>query len=262
MIGETIMQIPIRELKKHLKTNADDCKHIHSFDNSIIAKSFFALFSKMINKFSVMTEYETGLFIQSFDKWLDRKDVINRSENDLKIEVGDICMIDWNINYNPELSYVHPCVIIEDINNMILVAPVSGQQEKIDIAYHPEDNPDGDKNYRKVKVCDGFLKESVLFISEMKVISKSRIINKIGHLTCDLLDENGLFREIRWHMAVSYFPYEYTILRNTIEEQQEKLNKLESARRLQQSRTDRYRIQNLRLQARIEELEKNVDKSN
>lgn len=254
------MQIPIRELKKHLKNNVNDCKHTHSFENSIIAKSFFALFNKMINKFSSMTEYETGLFIQSFDKWLDRKDIINHTENDVKIEVGDICMIDWNINYNPELSYVHPCLIVEDINNMIFVAPVSGQQDKIDIAYHPEDNPNGDKNYRKVKVCDGFLKESVLFISEMKVISKSRVINKIGSLTCNLLDEDGLFREIRWHMISCYFPYEYSMLKNTIEEKQNRINALDKTRRLQQSRADKYRKENIRLNEENKELKDLVDK--
>lgn len=252
------MQVPIRDLKKHLKNNTNNCKHIHSFDNSIIAKSFLALFNKIINKFSTMTEYETGLFIQSFDKWLDRKDIVNRAEGDVKIEVGDICMIDWNINYNPELSYVHPCLVVEDINNMILVVPVSGQQEKIDIAYHPDDNPEGDKNYRKVKVTDGFLKESVLFISEMKVISKSRIINKIGKLNYKLLDESGLFREIRWTMISTYFPYEYSILRNTIEEKQMRIDKLDATRRFQQSRADRYRNCNIELEKHIEELKNSL----
>lgn len=192
-LGNNNMQIPIKNLKKYLKDNTSDCKCSNAFDKSIVTQSFLALFNKVINKFSKMTEYETGLFIQSFDKWLDRKDIVNRAENDVKIAVGDICMIDWNINYNPELSYVHPCLVIEDINNMILVVSVSGQQDKINIAYHPEDNPNGDTNYRKVKVCDGFLKDSVLFLSEMKVISKRRIIHRIGCLTCDLLDENGLF---------------------------------------------------------------------
>ena len=251
------MQIPIRKLKDYLKDNTEDCKHSHSFDKSIVSKALFALFNKTINKIENMTEYETGLFIQSFDKWLDRKDIVNKSENDIKVEVGDICMIDWNINYNPELSYVHPCLIIEDVNNMIFTVPVSGQKDIIDIAYHPIDNIDGDKNYRKVTTTDGFLKESVLFISEAKVISKSRIINKIGRLSCDLLNEDGLFREIRWNMIANYFPYEYSIMRNTIEEQQNRINALDKTRRFQQSRADKYRIKNIELNKIITNLEKN-----
>ena len=251
------MQIPIRKLKDYLKDNTEDCKHSHSFDKSIVSKALFALFNKTINKIENMTEYETGLFIQSFDKWLDRKDIVNKSENDIKVEVGDICMIDWNINYNPELSYVHPCLIIEDVNNMIFTVPVSGQKDIIDIAYHPIDNIDGDKNYRKVTTTDGFLKESVLFISEAKVISKSRIINKIGRLSCDLLNEDGLFREIRWNMIANYFPYEYSIMRNTIEEQQNRINALDKTRRFQQSRADKYRIKNIELNNIITNLEKN-----
>lgn len=255
------MQIPIKKLKNYLKDNTDDCKHSHSFDKSIISKSLFALFNKTINKIENMTEYETGLFIQSFDKWLDRKDIVNKPEGDVKVEVGDICMIDWNINYNPELSYVHPCLVIEDINNMIFAVPVSGQQDKISIAYHPIDKPDGDKNYRKVDVSDGLQKECVLFISEAKVISKSRIINKIGRINCDLLDENGLFREIRWNMIANYFPYEYSVLEKTIEIQQNRIDALDKTRRKQQSRADRYRNKNIELKNKIKELENNVDKN-
>lgn len=253
------MQVPIKKLKQYLRSNADDCKHTHSFENSIVSKSIFALFNKLINKLENMTEYESGLFVQSFDKWLDRKDVINKTENDVKVVVGDICMIDWNINYNPELSYVHPCLIIEDINNLIFVVPVSGQQDIIDIAYHPIDNVEGDKNYRKVDISDGFQKECVLFISEAKVISKSRIINKIGHLTCDLLDENGLFREIRWNMIANYFPYEYSVLRETIEESQDKIEKTEELKKLYQSRADKNNHRINVLQNEINKLQKLVD---
>lgn len=253
------MQIPIKKLKQYLKDNTNDCKHTHSFENSIVSKSIFALFNKFINKLEGMTEYEAGLFVQSFDKWLDRKDIVNKAENDVRIVVGDICMVDWNINYNPELSYVHPCLIIEDINNLIFTVPVSGQQDIIDIAYHPVDNIDGDKNYRKVDVFDGFQKECVLFISEAKVISKSRIINKIGHLTCDLSDENGLFREIRWNMISNYFPYEYSVLRETIEDNQNKIEKLEEYRRYHQSRADKNDHKIIKMQEEIEKLQKIID---
>lgn len=254
------MQIPIKKLKQHLKDNADNCKHTHSFESSIVSKSIFALFNKFINKLEGMTEYEAGLFVQSFDKWLDRKDIVNKAENDVKVTVGDICMIDWNINYNPELSYVHPCLIIEDINNLIFAVPVSSQQDIIDIAYHPIDKPEGDRNYRKVGTLDGFQKECVLFVSEAKVISKSRIINRIGRINCDLLDENGLFREIRWVMIANYFPYEYSVMKDNVEIKQNRIDALDKTRRFQQSRADRYRKENIELKNRIKEFENNIDK--
>lgn len=236
------MQIPIRDLKKYLKDNTEDCKHSHSFDKSIISKSLFALFNKVINKFSNMTEYETGLFIQSCDKWLDRKDIVNTAENNLNVSVGDICMIDWNINYKPELSYVHPCLIVEDVNNMIFVIPVSASQDKLENAYHKVENPDGDQNYWKVNIEDGFLKECVLFVSEAKVVSKSRIINKIGSINCDMLDEDSLFRNIRKYMIKTYFPYEVQKYQNTIERLNEEISRIENLRRKYQSRYDVLRI--------------------
>lgn len=253
------MQIPLKKLKQHLKENTYDCKHQHTLDGSIVAKSIFAIFNKFINKLEYMTEYESGLFVQSFDKWLDRKDVINKAENNVSVAVGDICMVDWNINYNPELSYVHPCLIVEDVNNMIFAVPVSARQDIMEIAFHPVDNIDGNKNYRKVTAYDGFLKDCVLFISEAKVISKSRIINKIGKLTCDLLDKNGLFREIRWSMIQMYFPYETEYLTNIIARQDNRISVLDKTRRFQQSRADKYRIKYEQLQREVEQLEHRKD---
>lgn len=169
-------------------------------------------------------------------------------------------MVDWNINYNPELSYIHPCLIIEDINNMISVLPISSSH--IDEAYHPDTNPTGNKFYRKVDKSDGFKKECVIFLDGLKVISKSRIINKIGALICDLKDENGLFREIRWQLYQMYFPYEYSVLTNTIYDREQRILKVEELRRAQQSRADKYRIKNRILEDEIKKLENSIDKNN
>ena len=43
------MNIPIRELKDELRNHVDECKTTMSYDNLIISKSVFGLFSKLIN---------------------------------------------------------------------------------------------------------------------------------------------------------------------------------------------------------------------
>lgn len=254
------MNIPFKKLAEYLKDNKTKCKQTKAYENNIVSHSLLGIIAKLINKFEDCTEYEIGLFVRSFDKWLDRKDVVNTPENSTVVQVGDICMVDWNINYTPELSYIHPCLIIEDVNNMISVLPISASH--INEAYHPDTNPNGNKCYRKVDKSDGFKKECVVFLDGLKVISKSRVINKIGSLTCDLKDENGLFREIRWNMINMYFPYEYSILRNTIDDREQRIIKMEELRRAQQSRADKYRIKNRILENKITELENIIDKSN
>ncbi len=254
------MNIPFKKLAEYLKNNKTKCKQTRAYENNIVSHSLLGIIAKLINRFENCTEYEIGLFVRSFDKWLDRKDVVNTPENSTIVQVGDICMVDWNINYTPELSYIHPCLIIEDINNMISVLPVSSSH--IDEAYHPISNPNGNKFYRKVDKSDGFKKECVIFLDELKVISKSRIINKIGSLTCDLKDEEGLFREIRWQIMGMYFPYEYSILRNTIENKEQVIAKTEKLRRVSQSRADKFRIRNNYLEKEFEKMKNMIDNSN
>ena len=239
------MNIPFRELSNRLKNNSDECKNAKAYDNNVVSHSFLGILSKIINRFENYSEYEVGLFVKSLDKWLDKKDIVNTPENSIEINVGDICMIDWNMNYTPELSYIHPCIVIEDINNMISVLPVSSSH--YEEAYHPTDNPDGNKYYRRVDICDGFQKECTVYLDGMKVISKSRIIRKLGSLSCDLKDEIGLYREIRRNLLQIYFPYEISIINNTIDIKEEKIILLDKNRRFQQSRADKYRNENNKL---------------
>ena len=142
MIGEFYMQIPIRELKTQLRNNIDECKNTLSYENITVSKSIFGLFSKLINKFERTKSYQTGLFIKSMNDWLDRYEQCHKPL-DAKIgdiNVGDIFMVDWNLSYTPELSYEHPCVVIEKVGDFLFVLPVSGQKQYIDMGYHPINN--------------------------------------------------------------------------------------------------------------------------
>lgn len=262
MIGGYAMNIPIRELKSELKNNIDECKQNYSYDNAIISKSIFGLFSKFINKFEHEKSYQTGLFIKSMDDWLDRKD--NNRPLDKHIDeifVGDIYMIDWCITYSPELSYEHPGIVMEIIDDFVFVLPVSGQKQYIEIGYHPETKTDGDKNYRIVNNSDGFKKECVIHINQAKTISKTRILYKIGSLTAD---ENGnceLLHELKIELLNKYFQTEYNALLYENSELQRKNEYLSIQRKCNQSRADKFRNENQELKKRISELESIIDKT-
>lgn len=255
------MQIPIRELKKELRDKVDECKGTYTYDNVIISKSVFGLFSKFINKFEKSKSYQTGLFIKSMNDWIDRQD--NESQpldNSIKsILVGDIYMIDWNLTYSPELSYEHPGVVIGIIGDFLFVLPVSGQKQYIEIGYHPVNNITGDKNYRIVDESDGFSKQCVIHINQAKVISKTRILYKIGELQ---VDENGscnLMEEIKTTIFNTYFSVEYNKLLEENSEYKRQNLFLSEQRKRNQSRADKYRNENELLKKKISELEMIID---
>lgn len=262
MIGEQNMNIPIRDLKDELKNNIDICKKTWSYDNTIVSKSVFGLFSKLINKFEKEKAYQSGLFIRSIDGWLDRKDDDNQPlDRRIKdINVGDIYMVDWNLTYSPELSYEHPCVIIEKVGDFLLALPVSGQRQYLEIGYHPIERNEGDKRYRIVDETDGFNKRCVIHVTQAKSISSTRILYKMGNLTTN---ENGiceLLNELKEEILNTYFPIEYNKLleeRNFYEKRSEVLEK---SRREYQSRADKLKHENDILQGKIEELQSVIDK--
>lgn len=256
------MNIPIKELKAELRYNTDECKKVSSYDNTIISKSVFGLFSKLINKFDKSKSYQTGLFVKSINDWLDRKDCNQPLDDSIQtISAGDIYMVDWNIGYSPELSYEHPCVIIEVFDDFIFALPVSAQKTYIEIAYHPDNNKDGDRNYRLVYQEDGFNKECVIHINQAKTISKTRILYKMGTLIINEKGEYPLLNELKLKMINKYFSIEYNNLLEENNNYKRKIDYLSEQRRRNQSRADKLRNENTLLRNRVNELEAILDKS-
>lgn len=256
------MNIPLRDLKTELKDNVEECKSVYSYDNKIVTKSIFGFFSKLINKFEKTKSYQSGLLIKSLDNWLDRKDENNKPlDSKIKdINVGDIYMVDWNLGYTPELSYEHPCVVIEKTNEFLFVLPVSGQSQYLEIGYHPIEQPNGDRNYRIVDVCDGFGKRCSIHVCQAKSISSTRILYKIGSLTINSEGVCELLNELRSEMLNIYFPIEYNRLleENTLyKKENETLAKL---RKQYQSNADKSRNENEVLKRKIEKMQSIIDK--
>lgn len=258
------MNIPIRELKDELRNHIDECKTTMSYDNLIISKSVFGLFSKLINKFERTKSYQTGLFIKSMDDWIDRENSENKPlDNKLSFETvkrGDIYMVDWNLGYSPELSYEHPCVVVEILDGFIFVLPVSSQPQYIKLAYHPVFNTEGNKNYRIVDKEDGFSKQCVIHLNQGKCISTTRILYKIGTLSFNLDGKSELYTEIREYLLTSYFSDEYNRLVEENSEYKRKNEYLSAQRKSNQSRADKYRNENKILKQKLDELQCIVDK--
>ena len=256
------MNIPLKELKSELRNNQEHCKQEYTYDNIMVSKSIFGLFSKMINKFEQSKSYQSGLFVKSISDWLDRKDNNKPLDNSIvDIMTGDIFMVDWNISYSPELCYEHPCVIIEVFDDFIFALPVSSQKQYLEIGYHPIKNKEGDINYRLVGSEEGFKKECIIHINQAKSISKTRLLYKIGSLPVDEFGNSELLLELKNELMNKYFQNEYNKLLSDNCELKRRVDYLSIQRKCHQSRADKYRNENEQLKKQIKELKSIVDKA-
>ena len=103
--------------------------------------------------------------------------------------------------------------------------PTSTSSKKLQNAYHPIKNKNGRWYYYEVDKTDGFAERCVLILGNVCTISKGRLLEKKGHLTCDITDDNSLYRKIRNIMIQHLFSKEYNKLSSKILELEQKSNK-------------------------------------
>jgi hypothetical protein len=240
------MGINYKKLNPSIKDK--ESKDFKAFDSDIFLSSYIALISQMGNKIQDMSQHELGLYVKSLDTWLNKRNKNNKCDEDVKI--GDIFMIDWNINYKPELSYFHPGLIIGLSNEMVLVIPTSSKEKTIDQAYHPIINSTGDWFNRKVDKSDGFDEECVLLLDNLKSISKTRLLNKVGQLTCDLKTNDVLYQEIKNTLIENLFPHEF----NMYIDMKNELEREKHAKAMIQHENDRLYNEYMKVKVEYEKL--------
>lgn len=174
-------------------------------DTSDVLANYLYLMSNLNADVDAWSAAEMAMITNSLNRWQDKKAQVN-SQN---ISVGDILMLDFGLCYAPELSYGHPALVLEIWNSLMFVVPATSSASKLSQAYHPKDNPCGKWYYRKVGAVDGFAHDCVLIINNAKIISKSSILSPMGRLTCNLQDQNHLFREVKSTLLKHLFHKEW-----------------------------------------------------
>ena len=191
-------------------------------DSSICLSQFLNIISNITSQANDFTESDLALLTKSLQQFLHRRSFTSCKE---EIKVGDIFNIDFGINYEPEMSYNHPGLILEEVGDLVLAVPTSTSSKKLQNAYHPIKNKNGHWYYYEVDKSDGFAERCVLILGNVCTISKGRLLEKKGHLTCDVSDENSLYREIRNIVLQHLFSKEYNKLTSKIFELEQKYNK-------------------------------------
>lgn len=101
-----------------------------------------------------------------------------------KVKRGDIYYVDLNDTVGREESGVRPCLVIQNNKGnkhspTTIIAPVSSRMEYIALPVH------------KVINCQssGLTTASMVFLEQIRVIDKSRLLSKIGYIPLYMMDD-------------------------------------------------------------------------
>lgn len=184
-----------------------------SGNNPDLMNKLNELIDNIKDKIKTVTVDETCDIIMSLQHWVSNKDRISKSD----YKAGDIVLVELGNNYRMENAYAHPALVLDNIGEYILLVPTSSQESLIQKAFHPDDNVDGKKFYRRVYIRDGFDCTCVLCTTNFKTVSKGRIIKKKGDLS-----DRTILDEIKEQIIKFAFKKQYGKyigLYNTVEEQ-------------------------------------------
>ena len=157
-------------LEKDVKT-----KDTKSFSQSGLIVQFGNMLDNMLDFIKNLKVCETVSIIRSHNNWMTVKSKFNNS----KFKIRDIVEVDLGVGYGYEMSYKHPCIVLNDSNDgFCLVVPCStgkyGKHNKFIIDGEP---------------YDGFKYPTGVLIDSIRCISKTRISNKVGEITVTFLDK-------------------------------------------------------------------------
>lgn len=215
--------VDFKKLDQVIKNNSSETRK--AGNSSICLSEFLNIISNFTSKVNDFTESDLALLTKSLQQYLNRRTFRTCKED---INIGDIFNIDFGINYEPEMSYNHPGVILEIVGDLVFVVPTSTSNTKLDNAYHPVKNPGGEWYYYEVDKTDGFAERCTLILGNVCTVSRGRLLEKKGRLTCDVCDDNSLYRQIRNIIFTHVFGYEYSRLKGNITELEKENFKLKN----------------------------------
>lgn len=126
--------------------------------------------------------YDASSIIFSDSHWMrHRHENYSIDDNNTKIvpKIGNTYYINFGNNYGSELSYFHHGLCIGKYGGKILIVPMRTGKDVFRKSFHPTKNPTGDKKYRQALMTEGFAKNGILMMNDLKYISPARI-DKIG----------------------------------------------------------------------------------
>lgn len=127
-----------------------------------------------VQEFSV---YEMSYWISNMDRWIHNRTCV---ENKTSYKRGTILFVDLGANnFRFEPSFTHPCVVLINRKNSMLVAPCStkkygqGHRDIIDAQ----------------KIVDGFAQDTGIQIENIRWVHKNRVVDTLGEVSTNVLNK-------------------------------------------------------------------------
>lgn len=127
--------------------------------------------------------YNAASILYSDMNWIKKchlSAAIDEDGNEINPKIGHLYYIDYGNTFKNEIGYQHHGVCIGKSKNKVLVVPTRSGTDVFERSYHPIDNPEGEKAFRRGLHSEGFLKDCVLLIDDVKYISSARIDKESG----------------------------------------------------------------------------------
>lgn len=175
-------------------TKDSENKNRNAIDCPITMLQFFYLKKNIfyyIKKW--FTLHELALWIKSFDTYLKKK----RINSNHKYNKRDIVLVELGSNIGGDLSYQHPCVVIQNQYDKVFVVPCSSS--KVSKAY--DNSGKLHSEYVIAETSDGFHKKTAIITNNAKWISKASIVKKYPYqVNPELFKEiyNTTFSQAFW----------------------------------------------------------------
>lgn len=225
--GEQHLSMKVDFAKLRRVLSSPDCKTTKGKDSCECLSEYTAFIANYIETSHDLSAEELAMSVMSMQNWLTKKNYTKCKE---PVELGDIFIADLGNSYKPECAYPHPVVILEKIGGLLLVAPVSSVSNIISSSYHPQDNPTGNKFYRRVYESDGFNKTCAIIVSNIRTISPGRLLGRKKGSLKDINNPNSIFVEVKEKAFELCFPKQfinYRHLKEGYDKLQEEYNKLQ-----------------------------------
>lgn len=137
----------------------------------------------------------------SEQNWLDRSQMKSSETLGIKVEVGDICFIDFGKAFVYEAGYQHFGLVVSKCNGKAFVIPMTSNSISYSQAYDEVTCPQGKQHLMRIGLIIGLNKPSVLFLNDAKYINTARIIAKKAYIP----PNDPLFKEVMRRLVQCLF---------------------------------------------------------
>lgn len=190
--------IDIIKLNKECQEVRNNSLALHSKACIVQWQNYMQTIKTEFNQLSVK---EATARMISEQNWADRSQMKSSENLGIKVEVGDICFIDFGKAFVYEAGYQHFGLVVSKCNGKAFVIPMTSNSASYSQAYDEVTCPDGKKHLMRIGLIIGLNKPSVLFLNDAKYINTARIIAKKAHIP----PQDPLFKDVMRRLVQCLF---------------------------------------------------------